>query len=659
VRSLATAVVVAAIGLAAVPGSAAAHSLVRSGGGLVSYESADATSLNTLVVRQRGDRVEFRDESVDGGMDPGSCTPGDVDSAGYIVQTLCPLAGVRRIRIDLADREDRATVALGLPVTLLGGSGADGLTGGAGADEITGGEGNDGIAGGPGDDVISGDQGADSLDGGDGGDRIAARDGEADTVTCGPGADAVDADGADAVAADCESVTRTATAPPAAGADDGRPPKVDAGAPTVQRMGRARTVRVYATTSKPGTLAASGRLEAAGLRLPITQVPRARVRVAGAGAELRYRLSGRNWRVARGALRRGKRVMVRLVVVGTDLAGRSARRKAPAVRLVRGGQGGSASALLARAAHPEPGDVDGDEVRNEVDNCPNDRNGSQINTDRSSEPDPGTPGTTVLGDACDTDDDNDGVPDAAPDNCRVVANPGQEDADGDGYGDACPPVDDDRDGIVNSDDNCDAAANPSQADLDGDDRGDVCDGDRDGDRFDDQFDNCPTVYNLEPNDVDGNGRIDDQLDRDGDGIGTACDPDEPVIGSPPPLPAGQATAADRTRPRLSVGVGRRYRLAEISAGLVVRLRCSEACAGTAELTVGRRDARRLRLRSTVVAGGSARLGASGTTYAFVRFGKAARRAITRRGSVRATLTAIAVDPSGNRALVSRRIQFRR
>ena len=644
-RRLVIALALAVAGLATTAGGAAAHSLVRSGGGLVSYTSADATSLNTLVVRQSGSRVEFRDETVDAGMDPGSCTPGDVDSAGYIVQTFCPLAGVSRIRIDLADREDRATVELGVPVTLLGGTGADGLTGGAGADEITGGEGNDRVAGGAGDDTISGDQGADTLDGGDGADRILARDGEPDTVTCGPGADTVDADGADAIAGDCETVTRTATAPPAATADDGRPPTLDAGAPTLQR---GRVVRVYATMSKPGTLAASGFLAAAGVRLPLERARPARVTVAGAGAALTYRLSGRNWRAARRALRRGKRVTVRLTVVATDRAGRSARRKAPSVRLVRGARAGASIATQAR--HPEPGDVDGDEVRDEVDNCPNDRNGSQVDTDGDGP-----------GDACDSDDDNDGVPDTA-DNCRVVANPGQEDTDGDGYGDACPPVDDDGDGVVNSDDNCDLAANPDQADLDGDDKGDACDRDRDGDRFDDQYDNCPTVYNLEPNDVDGNGQIDDQLDGDGDGIGTACDPDESVIGPAPPAPPSPPgpAVADRVRPGLTVSVGRRYRMAEIRAGLVVRLRCSEACASTAELTVSRRDARRLRLgRSRVLAGGSARLGGSGTTYAFVRFRKAARRALARRVRVRATLTATAVDPSGNRSVATRRMQLRR
>ena len=59
--------------------------------------------------------------------------------------------------------------------------------------------------------------------------------------------------------------------------------------------------------------------------------------------------------------------MVRLRVVGTDLAGRSTRRGAPPVRLARGA-GIRAAAAIAR--HPEPNDVDGDEVRNEVDNCP-------------------------------------------------------------------------------------------------------------------------------------------------------------------------------------------------------------------------------------------------------------------------------------------------
>ncbi len=368
--------------LLALPAGASAHSLVRSAGGLVSYVSADATSLNTLVVRQDSGRIEFRDESVDGGMDPGQCVPGDVGADGYIVQTFCSLEGVRRVRVDLGDREDRATVTLAVPVTLLGGSGADAIAGGEAADEVSGGEGNDSVAGGAGDDVLSGDAGADVLDGGDGADRIAARDGEADRITCGPGVDTLDADGADVVAADCETATRTGTGSPVPVADDGRPPVVDAGAPTVQRVGRSRVVRVYATTSKPGTLGASGSLNASGIALPIKRVATRRVPVAGGGAVLKYRLAGREWRFARRALSRSKRVLVRLSVVATDLTGRSTLRSAPAVKLVSDRRSAAASAARMPAAiHPEPGDVDGDEVRDEFDNCPTVRNGSQVNTD--------------------------------------------------------------------------------------------------------------------------------------------------------------------------------------------------------------------------------------------------------------------------------------
>jgi RTX calcium-binding nonapeptide repeat (4 copies)/Thrombospondin type 3 repeat len=629
----------------ALPAGAAGHSLVRSGGGLVSYLSADATSLNTLQVREAGGRVEFRDETVDGGIDPGPCAPGDIGAGGFIVQAFCPLDGVRRVRIDLGDREDRASVALATPVTLLGGTGADALDTSAGGDELSGGEGNDSVAGGAGDDVISGDQGADRLDGGDGGDRIAARDGEADAITCGAGADSVDADGADTIAADCEQVTRTATTAPGPTADDGKPPVVDAGAPTVQR---GRVVRVYATTSEPGTLGASGSLRASGLALPVKRVAAKRITVAGGGAELRYRLTGRHWRLARRSLARGRPVVVRLGVVGTDRTGASTLRRAPAIRLVRD----AARRSRARSArHPEPGDVDGDEVRDEVDNCPTVRNGSQVNTDRS------LAGGDQQGDACDDDDDADGVPDARPDNCRTVQNPGQDDTDGDGYGDACPPVHSDGDGIIDDDDNCDTVDNRDQTDLDGDDKGDACDADRDGDRFDDRYDNCPTVYNLEPTDVDGDGFVNDQLDGDGDGVGTACDPDESVVPGVPPPSSG---AADRTPPRLRVTVGRRHRMRAIRAGLVVRLRCSEACAATAELSLSRTVARRLRLgRATIVAGGSARLGAGGTTYAFVRFSPATRRAVLRARSVRAALTATTVDPSGNERTVTRRILLRR
>ncbi|HEY0099934.1 MAG TPA: thrombospondin type 3 repeat-containing protein [Pyrinomonadaceae bacterium] len=75
-------------------------------------------------------------------------------------------------------------------------------------------------------------------------------------------------------------------------------------------------------------------------------------------------------------------------------------------------------------------------------------------------------------DGCDTDDDDDGIPDTS-DNCPTVANQDQTDTDGDGQGNACDP-DDDNDGVPDGSDNCRYLANPDQADTDDDGRGNAC-----------------------------------------------------------------------------------------------------------------------------------------------------------------------------------------
>jgi len=79
------------------------------------------------------------------------------------------------------------------------------------------------------------------------------------------------------------------------------------------------------------------------------------------------------------------------------------------------------------------------------------------------------------------------------------------------------PTDLDLDGQPNSTDNCPTRYNPDQADADGDGGGDACSQieDPDGDlvltRFEAMVDNCPDTYNH------------DQANADGDRIGDACD----------------------------------------------------------------------------------------------------------------------------------------
>ncbi len=98
-------------------------------------------------------------------------------------------------------------------------------------------------------------------------------------------------------------------------------------------------------------------------------------------------------------------------------------------------------------------DSDGDGWATTVDNCPSVRNTSQSDNDNDNR-----------GDACDRDDDNDGITDSL-DACPYE--PGTEATRG------CP--DTDEDGVRDSDDNCPDVSNPEQTDSDDDNVGDACD----------------------------------------------------------------------------------------------------------------------------------------------------------------------------------------
>jgi len=176
-------------------------------------------------------------------------------------------------------------------------------------------------------------------------------------------------------------------------------------------------------------------------------------------------------------------------------------------------------------------DADGDGRPNCVDNCPTVANPGQEDTDGNG-----------LGDACNDAEDADGDEWAdGLDNCPAVPNPTQADNDGDGIGDACDSCfgfgssDADGDGFCDANDNCPTVPNPAQADADFDGIGDACDScfgfgstDGDGDGICDFSDNCPAVANPSQSDCDrdsvGDACDPDTVDTDGDGLADACDP---------------------------------------------------------------------------------------------------------------------------------------
>jgi hypothetical protein len=172
-------------------------------------------------------------------------------------------------------------------------------------------------------------------------------------------------------------------------------------------------------------------------------------------------------------------------------------------------------------------DLDGDGIRDGIDNCIIYQNPEQADADADG-----------IGDVCDPDSpttpdsDGDGVFDASD---RCPGSDDRIDSDQDGTPDACdetPLPDPDGDGIGDEPgelDNCPNESNREQFDEDRDGTGDRCDSDIDNDGRPNTSDNCPELYNP------------DQRDNDRDGIGNAC---ENAGNSNPKVPLRYQTTSE-------------------------------------------------------------------------------------------------------------------
>lgn len=185
-------------------------------------------------------------------------------------------------------------------------------------------------------------------------------------------------------------------------------------------------------------------------------------------------------------------------------------------------------------------DSDEDGIRDSLDNCPDEANPEQEDNDLDGSGDacddnddddefadadddcPLQAGTSTEGRVGCADGDGDGWATTA-DNCPTVPNASQANNDDDNRGDACD-IDDDNDGISDSVDACSDVAGSEAT------RG-CPDTDADGVR--DSDDNCPEVPN------------EDQTDTNDNGVGDACD-SEPIADTEPQQPLDEPTEASET-----------------------------------------------------------------------------------------------------------------
>ena len=287
----------ALVSMMAVPGMASASTTITRSGDVVTITGDDAPS--RLVTSEYFTRAQLQDDlggAVVAGAGCAQLSASSVDCGDF--------GPAARVVANLGGGDDFYKWATIDPSQEIdGGSGNDTIEAGAGKDTVRGGPGNDDLNGGRGDDTLDGGDGDDTVDGwdgsdtvtggagrdkllGDGGtiyaggaDTLLARDGEADTLDCGGGADSAVVDGADVVSA-CAQVDR----PAAAG---GGAAPVAAPAPGAGGLSVGGSVAAVPKLGK--VLAGSG----VGIRLTPTTACVARVALAVTAKEARRLKIGR------------------------------------------------------------------------------------------------------------------------------------------------------------------------------------------------------------------------------------------------------------------------------------------------------------------------------------------------------------------------------
>jgi Ca2+-binding RTX toxin-like protein len=185
---------------------------------------------NTLAGGRGADNLSGR--VGDDTLDPGSTADGLSDDAADVIQggngadTVTYATRTTPVTVTpdgvaddgASDEKDRVFANV---ENVIGGSAGDTISADASATHLVvnnvfdGGPGNDTLTGRAGNDTLTGGFGTDTVSGDDGDDTLKLVDATKDTGTCGAGKDTVDADeGIDDVAADCETVKRTAVPPP-------------------------------------------------------------------------------------------------------------------------------------------------------------------------------------------------------------------------------------------------------------------------------------------------------------------------------------------------------------------------------------------------------------------------------------------------------------